>query len=70
VSGSRVVGASARANREPSFLFHGWSAWLASSSRSQVPGQAASAVARLTSRVVSPVVHQRPWLVVVEVTHG
>jgi hypothetical protein len=42
---------------------------LASSSRSQVPGQAARAVARLTSGVVSTVVHQRPWLVVVEVTH-
>jgi hypothetical protein len=42
---------------------------VASSSRSQLPGQAARAVACLTSGVVSTVVHQRPWLVVVEVTH-
>jgi hypothetical protein len=35
---------------------------VASSSRSQVPGQAARAVACLTSGVVSTVVHQRPWL--------
>jgi hypothetical protein len=41
----------------------------ASSSRSQLPGQTARAVACLTSGVVSAVVHQRPWLVVVEVTH-
>ena len=41
----------------------------ASSSRTQVPGQAARAVARLTSGVVSTVIHQRPWLAVVEVTH-
>jgi Phage integrase family len=41
----------------------------ASSSRSQLPGQAARVVARLTSGVVSTVVHQRPWMVVVEVTH-
>jgi hypothetical protein len=34
-----------------------------------VPGQAARAVTRLTSGVVSTVVHQRSWLVVVEVTH-
>src|SRR4029077_18692177 len=41
---------------------------LASSSRSQAPGQAARAAVRLTSGVVSTVVCQRPWLVVVEVT--
>jgi hypothetical protein len=50
-------------------LFHGWSAWLASSSRSQVPGNLPKAVARLTSGVVSTVIHQRSWLAVVEVTH-
>jgi hypothetical protein len=43
--------------------------YLASSSRTQVPGQAARAVACLTLGVVSTVVRQRPWLVVVEVTH-
>jgi hypothetical protein len=42
---------------------------LASSSGSQVPGQAARAVARLTSGVLSTVICQRPWLVVVKVTH-
>src|SRR5215471_17886936 len=36
---------------------------------SQLPGQAARVVARLTSGVVSTVVRQRPWLVVVEITH-
>ena len=41
----------------------------ASSSRSQVLGQAARPIARLTSGVVSTVVHQCPWLVMVEVTH-
>src|SRR5438874_13299703 len=41
----------------------------ASTSRSQVQAHAARAIARLTSGVVSTVVHQRPWLVVVEVTH-
>jgi hypothetical protein len=41
----------------------------ASSSRTQVPGRAARAVACLTSDMVSTVVRQRPWLVVVEVTH-
>jgi hypothetical protein len=40
----------------------------ASSSRTQVSGQAARAVAGLTSGVVSTVVHQCPWLVVAEVT--
>jgi len=42
---------------------------LASSSRSQVLGQAARAVARLPSGVMSTVVYQRPWLAVVEATH-
>jgi hypothetical protein len=41
----------------------------ASSSRSQLPGQGARAVARLTWGVVPAVVQQRPRLVVVEVTH-
>src|SRR5690242_9916610 len=43
-------------------------ACLASSSRTQVPGQTARAIACFTSGVVSIVVHQRPWLIVVEVT--
>jgi len=41
----------------------------ASSSRSQVPGQATRSVTCLTSVVVSTVVCQRPWPVVGEVTH-
>jgi len=45
-----------------------YSTHSASSSRTQVPGQAARAVARLTSGVVSTVVHHRPWLAVAEVT--
>src|SRR5262249_23662986 len=42
---------------------------LASSSRTQLPGPAARAVVCMTSGVASTVVHQRPWLDVVEVTH-